>query len=80
MTVKPVNKQRKYRYQSSVMQYVEDDPSCAVCRYLNGSNESEDYLEVIRTLDLYLAEAENQIERMTNNLYASTQLMLKGTR
>jgi len=62
-------------YASSVLRCNVEDDGCAVCEFLNGSDDVAGMLEVIRILDATLAESERHAKRWIDqnvNLESST--------
>jgi hypothetical protein len=55
-------------YASSVLRCNVDDDGCAVCDFLNGSDDVAGMLEVIRILDAQLAESEKHARTLTTAL------------
>ena len=55
-------------YASSVLRCNVEDDGCAVCEFLNGSDDVDGMLEVIRILDSKLAEAEKHERTLTTAL------------
>ena len=53
-------------YKSSVLTCNVDDGDCAVCRFLNGDQDKETLMEVIRVLDVSSAKNKALINGLLN--------------
>lgn len=53
------------RWKSSVLRTFMEPEHCRVCAFIAGSRSTTDMLEVIRILDLELAESEETVDRLS---------------
>lgn len=61
------------QWKSSVLNTFNDPEHCKVCAFVDGDREYETLMEVIRILDLALAEKSQRIDELVNLLVNSRE-------
>ena len=64
-------------YKSSVLTCYVGDNHCAVCNYLDGDDREETLIEVIRILDLSLAECEKAERALLRGVTSSFSVRIE---